>query len=469
MSHTPSRTRRSSLHSPIARRSMLTGLGVAGAATALAACAPGTGPGSSKPDDAKSTAPVSKDVGDEDVTLTVWDQNTDGGIAKAQEDLNNAFMKKYPNVKIERTSRSFNDLKTTLKLALSGDTPPHVIQANQGYPDMDAFVKAGYLRPMDDYADLYGWKKYYPESLLKLNSFSSDGKTWQGDTLYGVSQTGELVGLYYNHDILGKIGLDQAPSTLDELTAAFGKAKDAGILPLSFGNNDKSPGIQLYGVALSALTSRDYVNKLVTSASGSWTDDEPVKAATVLKEWQDKGYLTPGSGGVSRDAAVATFAKGDAAFAITGTWYQQNMEEGKVGKSIGFTALTPDGAKSPVTTGGEGLSWAITSKAEKPDVAAAYIDFITDTAASKELVETNNLPTVVPDGSEPSSQVGKDIFEHYKTISQANGLTPYLDYTTPTFYDTLSAGVQDLIAGKAIPEEFTKKLQDDTDKFLEAR
>jgi raffinose/stachyose/melibiose transport system substrate-binding protein len=69
------------------------------------------------------------------VTLTVWDQNTDGGISKAQEQLNAEFHQKYPNVTIQRTVELFNDLKTTLKLALSSNTPPDVVQANQGYPE----------------------------------------------------------------------------------------------------------------------------------------------------------------------------------------------------------------------------------------------------------------------------------------------------------------------------------------------
>ena len=163
---------------------------VAAVALGLAGCAPGSGATRTT----QSLGPVSKSVGSGPITLTVWDQNTDGGMDDAQKQLNAAFEKKYPNITVKRVSRAFTDLKTTLKLALSGSNPPDVVQANQGYPDMGAFVKAGLLRPVDDYAGLYGWKQYFPSGLLKLNSFSTDGATWQGDTLYGVSQTGELVG-----------------------------------------------------------------------------------------------------------------------------------------------------------------------------------------------------------------------------------------------------------------------------------
>ena len=176
-------------------------------ALAATACAPG-GSTTDDPAASSSASPVSKDVSAAgDVTLTVWDQNTDTGINDAQDELNKQFQQKYPNVKIERVSRSFADLKTTLKLALTSKDPPDVVQANQGYPDMGSFVSGGLLRPEDDYAKLYGWDTYYPEQQLNINKFSADGKDWQSGNLYGVSQTGEIVGVYYNRKILKDLNL----------------------------------------------------------------------------------------------------------------------------------------------------------------------------------------------------------------------------------------------------------------------
>jgi raffinose/stachyose/melibiose transport system substrate-binding protein len=441
-----------------------------GVAAVLAIGLAGCAPGGSAATSTQSLGPVSKDVGKDKITLTVWDQNTDGGIDDAQKQLNADFEEKYPNITVKRVSRSFADLKTTLKLALSGDNPPDVVQANQGYPDMGAFVKAKLLRPVDDYSDLYGWDDYYPSSLLKLNSFSADGKTWQGDKLYGVSQTGELVGLYYNKAVLEKAGIDSPPKTVAELTDDMAKVKSDGDLPLSYGDVEKSPGIHLYGLVLSALAGHESVNDLVNSSKGAWTDADGVEAAKVIQGWQDKGYITDGANGVSRDDAVATFGKGGSAFLITGTWYQATLEAAASAKDIGFTALTPEGSKTPVTMGGEGLAWALTSKTKHADAAAAYVNFITDKSASETLVKTGNLPTVVPDDDTPATgTIAGDITSEYKTISEANGITPYLDYATPTFYDTLSAAMQDLIADKSTPEEYTKTLQTDYEAFGKTR
>ena len=64
-----------------------------------------------------------------------------------------------------------------------------------------------------------------------------------------------------------------------------------------------------------------------------------------------------------------------------------------MGDRVGFFIL-PGEAESdePIALGGEDLPWTITRKSENPDVAAAYIDFITNENAVKVLVETGNLP-----------------------------------------------------------------------------
>jgi raffinose/stachyose/melibiose transport system substrate-binding protein len=46
---------------------------------------------------------------------------------------------------------------------------------------------------------------------------------------------------------------------------------------------------------------------------------------------------------------------------------------------------------------------------------------------------------------------------------------PYLDYATPTFYDTLSAAVQQLTANKLTPQQFAEQLQKDYAAFLKTK
>jgi raffinose/stachyose/melibiose transport system substrate-binding protein len=108
----------------------------------------------------------------------------------------------------------------------------------------------------------------------------------------------------------------------------------------------------------------------------------------------------------------------------------------------------------------------MTSKTKNPDVAAAYIDFITNAAASTVLADTGNLPAVPPASYKPKAgTLAADILTEWNTISSTDGLVPYLDYATTTFYNTLSAGMQELLAGQQSPAQFTQALQADYAAF----
>ncbi|MEZ0165845.1 extracellular solute-binding protein [Kineococcus sp. LSe6-4] len=447
------------------RRGVLA-LALGSTALVAAACAPG-GSGGSAPAPTNSE-PVSTDAASlGEVTLTVWDQNTDTGINDAQTELNAQFMAAYPNITINRVSRSFADLKTTLKLALSGDDAPDVVQANQGYPDMGAFVEAGLLLPVDDWAEAYGWTERYPEDLLSLNTFSADGKTWREGNLYGVSQTGEIVGLYYDKQQLSQAGLS-APVTFQDFEAALPVLQAAGLQPMQYGDADKSPGIHLFGATLSAIAGEEKAGDLVSGKGGAWTDPAPLEAATKLSQWAAQRYLPEGHNGVSKAQAVTNFSQGQGAFLFQGTWQQAILQQA-MGDRVGFVALSGVDDK-PETLGGVGLAWAITSKTANANAAAAYIEFITNAAASQVLVDTGNLPVVLPEGyTAPEGTLAGDIVGQWREVSTGGGLVPYLDYATPTFYDTLTAGVQQLTGGQFTPEQFTESLQEDYADFLETR
>ena len=48
--------------------------------------------------------------------MTIWDQEVRGGQKAQIEELTKQFEAKYPNVKVERVSKSFEDTVKTVKL-----------------------------------------------------------------------------------------------------------------------------------------------------------------------------------------------------------------------------------------------------------------------------------------------------------------------------------------------------------------
>ena len=327
-----------------------------------------------------------------DVTLTIWDQEVRGGQAAQIKRLNAAFLSQYPNVKIKRVAKSFTDLQTTLKLAVSGPNPPDIVEANQGRPIMGQLVKGGLLKPLDAYAEAYDWRERWSRTLLDLNRFSADGKQFGSGNLYGVSQQGEIVGVFYN-----KAKVSSPPKTFAEFEAMLAKAKRDGETPIAFGNLDKFGGIHEFQTVQNLFTPKSSTRNFVFAKNGQTFDTaENREAAAKLQDWANKGYFTKDFNGVGYDPAWQQFVKGKGPFTIAGTWITFDALKG-LGDKLGFFLMPGREAGSdPVSLGGESLPWGITSKSKNADVAAAYLDFITNQKAADVQVETDNLPAMQP-------------------------------------------------------------------------
>lgn len=437
--------------------------GVLGA-LALTACTPGSNTdtgATEQPSGEVNTDPASMG----EVTLTIWDQEVRGGQAAQIEQLNKEFQEKYPNITLERVTRSFDDLKTTLGLALSGNEPPDVFQANNGRPDMGKFVQAGQLLPLDRYAEAYGWGERYPESVRKYSSYSQDGTTFGTGTLYGLPQVGEVVGVFANTAVLKEAGVNEVPSSWADFEASLKTIKDAGELPLVLGNLDKWPAIHVFGTVQAQTTPADQIRTLgFGQPGGSWTTPENTKAAQTLVDWVDQGYLSKDVNGLGYDPAWQNFAKGEGAYLIAGTWLQADLSSA-MGDDVTFV-LPPPAQEAPVATGGTGIPWAVSSKTEHPDAAAAYIDFITNSDAMAVLAENENLPVADTAAQQAPDALGQDVFTAFGTAVEDDALVPYLDYATPTMADTLGAALQDLLAKKATPQEFLETVEKDYGDFV---
>lgn len=447
--------------SPIARIVSL----VAVSALALTACTPGSNIESTE-ETSGSGQQVTKDIASlGEITLSVWDQEVRGGQNKQITQLNAAFEEKYPNVTIDRNSQSFDDLGTTLRLALTGEDAPDVVQANNGRSDMGAFVKANQIISLERYAEAYGWKDRYPESILQYSTYSADGKTFGEGNLYGLPQVGEVVGIFYSKSKLDKLGLEP-PKTWAEFEDALAAAKEAGEVPINLGNLEQWPALHVFGPIQGAHVPVDTITALALGNEGaSWTTPPNREAAEQFGSWAQQGYLGKAPNGTAYDDAWNQFASGEGVFLVAGSWLAAGLES-EMGDNVGFMAPPPvEAGDPPVTTGGTGLPFAITSGSDHPDAAAAYIDFITSDEAMQVLAETGNVPVLDTASYAPESGVLKDVYEVYGEVTSEGSILPYLDYATPTMGETLGAALQGLIAGRLSPEEFLQQAQADYEEF----
>ncbi|MDR1118596.1 MAG: extracellular solute-binding protein [Bifidobacteriaceae bacterium] len=421
---------------------------------ALAACsAPGAGNAQPEPADApESTDVVTDPASLGDVTLKLWDAEALEGQAAQFEQLVQSFQDKYPNIKIDRNSQSFEDMKLTLPTAVADANPPDVVQANNGRNDMGAFVESGLLADLGPWAEAYGWNQRFPATVLKNSTYSADGKTFGEGNLYGLSQMGEVVGVYYNKAKLAALGID-VPATWEDFEAALKKAHGAGETALMLGDSEGWPAGHTAGVLLGAYADPAVVTSLDMGNPGAtWEREDTLKAIDALKQWIDAGYYNEGVNGQDDETVAKAFAGGEGVFYIAGSW-QVALLDGVSPGGIGFIAPPAPNGRQLASLGGASQPYAVTAKSKNKDAAAAFIDYITSDEAMGILWETGNIPVVGADKLADDDSLLSQAARAFGEVTASGTLLPYLDWATPSFADeAMNPRLQDLFAGKIEPQ-----------------
>ena len=401
-------------------------------------------------------------------TLVVWDQFYRPEESAVIETLNAEFEEAHPGVKIQREVKVLDDLKMTVKLALAESDGPDVAQVNQGRSDMGAMVAADLLLPLNDYLQKFGWAKVFSTSVASRNSFTADGMTFGQGNLYGVSPTAEVVGVFYNKGIFKEHGWS-VPTTFEDFQDLLVKIKAENITPIAFGSLDGWNAIHEFSAIQHLLVSSDYINNLTYGVNNvSFDTEENQKAAQILLEWSQAGYFTDGFPGIGYDDSNNNFKAGQGAMTITGSWFAPELMTG-TDQDFGFFLLPGFSGKPTMAIGGVGIPYAIRKTTQHPDLAAEYLNWMISPRAAELWAKAGMLPAMsLPEDTKVKTDnlFGETLYA-WDTINKNNAVGHYIDWATPTFYDTLVAELQKLLGGIATPADFTAAVQEDYAKFLQ--
>jgi raffinose/stachyose/melibiose transport system substrate-binding protein len=380
------------------------------------------------------------------------------------ETLNREFEAAHPGVTVNRVGKSFDDMKATAQLALSSDDGPDVAQINQGLSDMVALVKAGLLTDLTPYWQKYNWSQRLAAPLAARNSVLGDGSAYGQGNIYGMPPTAEFIGVFYNKEKFAAAGIE-VPKTFAEFEAALEKLKAAGETPIMYGNLDGWPAIHTYG-ELESLYIEDptYLDNFIFGR-GDVSFDIPanVQGAAKYKEWADRGYFLADFNGIGYDDVWPLFSNDEGAMLITGSWMGANLEAGPNADKLGFFLLPPltEGGQRLVVAG-TSTAYAIRKGSPNTDLAAEYIDWMMSDRAMELWQQVGLVPVVPVDpASLEAGTLYADMVTAWGQVAETNSMGHYLDWATPTFYDTITAALQELGGGQITPEEFVQKLQAD--------
>ena len=316
-------------------------------------------------------------------------------------------------------------------------------------------------------------EKLYSPSLWNRARYTEDGKTMGRGNLYGVGFDGEIVGVYYNKEIFNDLGLD-VPHSIPEFEEACQTIREAGIAPIALAGLKDYRFFHLYALVQGSVmshyvgpnTTQDYLDDLVLEwrADRTFVNEANREAAGLIRKWVENDYFIEGYSGLSGTDDLALFNAGKAAMFIQGSWYSADIAEADV--DAGFFTFPPyeKGEPLPPQLGGLTTPIGINKHSEHKDLAAEYLDIL---IASDQTVEMQKEMSVLP-ARVPASLEGVeedtlfyDLLKAWNEVNEAGNVSHFLDWTTPTMWDTLAQNGRRLMAGKITPDEFVHALEKD--------
>ena len=213
-----------------------------------------------------------------ETTITLWSHEADEAakVAWAETAARN-FEKKNPEVKVKFTWYQKEPLYAALKAALRAGQAPDIFYTE---PDQTEYIDNGFLLPLNE---LVNWDNVEPWAR----------EVWtHGGKVYGLPKGAYTVELYYNKDLMEKLGVTLPANgqfSQSQFLDIVKKAVAAGIAPIVQGVGDRPyPGAYvLHEALLRKLGRADYVKLL--DGKLSYKDPRVVDVFKWVKELVDAG------------------------------------------------------------------------------------------------------------------------------------------------------------------------------------
>ncbi|MFJ2316912.1 extracellular solute-binding protein [Glutamicibacter sp. NPDC087661] len=391
-------------------------------------------------------------------TTITWWHNSNNGDGKAYyEQVAADFEAAHEGVEVEVSAMQHEDMLTKLDAAFqSGDAPD--VYMERGGGELAAHVAAGLTKDLTEAAS---------EEIAFLGEnaggWQLDGKTYALPFSLGGA------GFWYNKALFKEAGIDSAPQTFDELIAATGKLKQAGIDPISIGAGDKWPAAHYWYYAAvrecSQQTLADSVANLDFSDQCFTKAGEDVDQL-IKSEPFNPGFLsTPAQSGPT--SASGLLATGKVAMELAGHWepgvMQGLTEDGTgMGEDTGwfpFPAIE-GGQGDPAAQLGGGDAWAVSEGA--PDAAVDFVKYMLSDEVQRGFAEL--------DMGLPTNPAAKDAISDpaLASLMDVRDKAPYFQlYFDTSFGASIGGAMNDeialLFAGKSDAQKIVDASQDAAD------
>lgn len=224
---------------------------------------------------------------------------------EAFSQMGEAFEMENPNVDftLETIKTEYN---TVLKAKDAAGKLPDIFQASSpGEPALKAYIDAGKLAPITDFA-----------AIGRLSADMQDSLRFSDGEIYVFPMTTTARGLIYNTEIFKEIGYDSFPNTLDELAVACDKLQAAGYIPFASGAADGwTVGSLVYQCGHEIFASKDFGARMNAGTASHMEIKGIFDFIDLFRDNSQDNYMSS-----DYSNSIALYAQQKAAMIIQGPW-----------------------------------------------------------------------------------------------------------------------------------------------------
>lgn len=342
----------------------------------------------------------------EDITLEVTAYKGNSTEPAGFPEILAAWEKRHPNIKIDLQYISRIDSDVILPSRMQGGNPPDVMMTDM--PMVKAYSDAGELMDFGTDSDFY--KEIVPG--LKKGITGTDGG------VYIVPL--EIVGFgnYVNMDLLAQVGIEKAPTQLEEVYEACGKLADAGINPMQFSGTMQAA---MFIIADGMERAEEPASAFGSGEVSFEGNDAFQETMQNIRNLVDAKCFDPRlqAGLDPWTTGLQQFKAGNFAMMPQGAW---NLADISATEGLNFQfAPLPGRPETGVGINLLGMGWSVSSKTEHPEEARMFAEFF---------IEEQNLQETLDDEGGYSPYINgltgvSDVTAPFEAARQANTMVYY--------------------------------------------
>lgn len=357
-------------------------------------------------------------------------------------------------IKAEFKPYKNTEYDTILETALKGGKGPDVMQL-RAYGGLQPLADAGYLVPLDGKVERLG---EFSEQALDGARRLEDGR------IYGVPFAIQTLQVFYNRRIFEEQGLEE-PRTYREFIAAAEKLKKAGITPIAAGGRDIWTLPILHSVVGAEVYGGDRFVQEVLEDPAAFTGPRFVRSIEAVEELMP--YLPEDPAGVSYTDTQVLFTQERAAMFIGGSWEAGYFQSTNPELRFGTFPMPPREGRGPgLVSGFVDGSYGVNANSDNREAALRLVEFMASERFGQMFADELKQISPVP-GVEFKDPVLRGMVSDYEANHTPYLLLVYFRYGDPSGTDLLGEGIQNMMLGRATPDQVARSLQRGVSQWYE--